>query len=132
MTGLVLALATLSAGDGGPRSLGASEPVAVSLAGCWEGTWENCLSGTSRVDLRGGVLRTFRSDGAVTHTDRLVLDGRGAARLESAAGTTLLGVYRLEGRRLVVRLVYRDGRPPPRWTRSHRDCFLVTLRPARP
>jgi hypothetical protein len=132
MTAWVLVLAGVTAGDGGMGMGAAREPVAVGLDGWWEGE-EECQWDTTRVDLRRGVLRVFDRAGTVKESYRVCFGGKGRVSILDNSGRTFLGIFRLEGRRLLICVsnwcsILGDD-PRPQTFRVDLYSSLLTLRP---
>jgi hypothetical protein len=131
MTGIVLALAGLVAGDGGPGTGAATAPAEVGFNAEWTGTWENLWwSDPCRADLRDGVLRVFDSVEGVQLTGRIRIDGRGTVRALDPWGRSILGIYKIEGRRLIICIGVIVDLPRPTRFRAESDTHLLTLHPA--
>jgi hypothetical protein len=129
----VLVLAGVVAGDGGVQTGAAREPVAVHLFdGDWEETWENLwwTDSPSRADLRGGVLRVFDCVGEVQLTGRLSRHGEGTVRVRDAWGRSILGIYKVEGRNLIICTAWVVDQPRPTRFKAEGDTHLITLHPA--
>jgi hypothetical protein len=117
MTGVVLALAGLACGDGGPSAGAAREAVAVSFEGRWVGTvqvsggkpvpveWDNA-TGSVWVDRVGGCGRFARSGPGTINV--IVLED------------AYPGTYSLAGDRLILRVAMNG------------ETFRFTLRRATP
>ncbi len=130
MTGVVLALAGLTCGDGGPGT-GAPDArvLANPLAGSWVGTWRSRTGATYRAELREGVVRAFEANGRVRFAFRVVWEGDGRLRVTGGGERVWPGIYRLDGGRLV--LCSASGYPAPRpGSFFAPDTDLFTLRPA--
>ena len=134
MTGIVLALAGLTCGDGGPGAGGATAPVAAGISGEWEGRWASNHGATYAADLRGGVLRVYSPDRSTRFTLRVIGEGRGRVRMTDPRRDDWMwfGVYKVEGPCLILCSGARLGDPRPAWFRVGTDSDLFTLRPAAP
>jgi hypothetical protein len=99
MTGVVLALAGLTCGDGGPGMGAARESLARSFAGLWEGAW--CFrSQEGRAELRDGRLHIYEDSEAQTF--ETTIDGRRGLRMTDGRGCNWAGTFRLEGDRITI------------------------------
>ncbi|HZY88260.1 MAG TPA: hypothetical protein VFE78_25715 [Gemmataceae bacterium] len=130
MTSIVLALAGLTAGDGGPGTGAATAQAEFNpLAGSWVGTWRWSLTGaTGRAELRGGVVRTFDSNGRLRFAVVVVREDGGRLRLRDDSGVWP-GIYRLDGGRLVICAADVTNIPRPnRFDAPNTNLF--TFRPA--
>jgi hypothetical protein len=132
MTGVVLALAGLTCGDGGMRAGAAtaslSERMRLDFSREWEGTFQFARGFCEPVRLSKGHLTIFPLGIESTKPFALTLSPGGLAR-GSWAGNQLHGTYRVEGDRLVVCVVSVDDPRPTACT--YRDGLLLfTLRPA--
>ena len=142
MAGIVLALAGLTCGDGGPGLGAAQAPVALPFfsgpafpgrwAGAWEGTdWRGAKEART-VELAGGVLRTVSAGDIETqsHDVKVAVEGAGALRMTIWSDVYHPAIYRYEGGRLVI--CVSEGRGRPVAFRAGRRTVLLTLRPAAP
>jgi hypothetical protein len=123
MTGVVLALAGLTAGDAGPGSGAATAPATVSLVGEWSGTMLRFGEGSPEmVMLRDGTLRYYAACGGGTAVCAVSTDRWGRSRA-AWAGIGFSVAWRQEGRK-----------PPTVYLRGRYGVteFLITLRPAAP
>ncbi|HZY89857.1 MAG TPA: hypothetical protein VFE78_33860 [Gemmataceae bacterium] len=124
MTGIVLALAGLTCGDGGPGMVAATATVAPNLDGPWTGTVRFNGSAPYQMEfVKGGMRVRCRWGTALVNYD-LVSSRQGSVRL-SYGSDPCLGTFRLEGGRLALSLGgkaaefwgeyferYRDSPPP--------------------
>jgi hypothetical protein len=131
MTGVVLALAGLAAGDGGTGTGATQEAVAINLAGEWEGTWRSRRGFTYAAQLRGGVIRAFSANGRARFAFRVIRDGDGRLRITDGGSRTWLGIYRLDDQCLVICSAAGYEAPRPNSFFAP-DTDLFTLRPAAP
>jgi hypothetical protein len=133
MTGIVLALAGLTCGDGGPGMGAAREPVTASSDGSWEGPWKNGENTTLRVEMKDGsfdmILAGFdiwKVSGRPSPAGR----GRGTVEMVDRARLTFRGIYKAEpGILLICVNNHPDGTPPT----SFQDAIttrIIILRPA--
>jgi hypothetical protein len=127
MTGIVLALAGLTAGDGRPGTGAERATVAAGLEGEWEGPFLEMY----RAELRGGVLRIVDKR-KVYYSFTLRPAGPGAVTVIDEAGRTWRGIYRLDGRTLLVCWALPTSDPTPTRPRDGPGALLFTLRPAAP
>jgi hypothetical protein len=136
MTGLVLALAGLTCGDGGPRAGAATARVTAGLDGEWSGTWDNG-NGTPplRVRLRRGVIR-FSCDEITIRVTAQPSPGRHAegvvrAVVDDGRGATAVwGIFEAEPGRLLICIACRPGAPPATFKPVPNSTALITLKPA--
>jgi hypothetical protein len=132
MFAAMLVVAGVAAGDGGMRTGEDIAPVVVRLFDRdWEGTWENVwwTDDPSRADLRSGVLRVFDCVGSVQLTGRISIDGEGTVRIRDAWGRSILGIYKIEGRYLVICIPWLVDQPRPTRFEAKGDTHLMTLQP---
>jgi hypothetical protein len=130
MTGVVLALAGLACGDGGPGMGAAREAVAVELAsGEWEVEFAYPLFPLERdAEVRGGKFR-FRPTGVgVPFT--VVTDCFGKTKV-TWARVPLHTIYKRDGNRLILAVAMLAGMWPTGFTPDRKTAVLV-LRPAAP
>jgi hypothetical protein len=123
---VVLALATLTPGDGRMGVGAAREPLARGFAGEWEGEW--CFgSQEGRAELRDGRLRIYA--GRLPQTFEVNIEGRGALRMTNGRDFNCAGAWREEGERLTISVT-----PTFSWPcrASGNRTILVTLKPAAP
>jgi hypothetical protein len=105
MTGIVLALAGLAAGDGGCDSAPAAA-ACVDFSGAWEGTWEAHGVVRARLVLNRGKVIIFR-DGDCMHGGppsfrcSLVAEGATTVRV-SFDKEVFRGTYRIKGREVRI------------------------------
>jgi hypothetical protein len=138
MTGVVLALAGLACGDGGPGTGAERALVAVSLDGDWEGTWDIGNGRPYRVVMRGRRLRFAGDDNDVYRvTSRSVPDGgaEGWITMENHYRGVLVtgrGIYKAESGRLLICVTFWSSEPRPALFEITKNTILVTLRPAPP
>jgi hypothetical protein len=138
MTGIVLALAGLTCGDGGPGTSAATEPVSVNaelllrFEGTWEGTWEG-YAGDKRfcfpVTVKGDKISLEDERPGDGSPFAVTLEGRGAIRLR-ILGETHPGIYRPDRGRLLICVGVANHRPTAFMAAPGSDLF--TLRPAIP
>jgi hypothetical protein len=135
MTGIILALAGLASGDGGPGMGAAAAPVAVGLGGDWTGAWEIGHGEPLRVQMRQGVISWLGQKSVVQLKFRRGPDrdaGTLAAVMSGDKWSVLgQGIYRAEPGRLLICVDFLHGEPPPSAFRpvSGRTA-LITLKPA--
>jgi len=131
MTGVVLALAGLTCGDGGMRA-GAAAPlterVRLDFSREWEGTFQFARGFSEPVRLSKGQLTMFPLGLESTQPFALTLSPGGPAR-GSWGEKQLHGTYRLEGGRLLFCVVPADD-PLPIACTFRDGLFLFTLKPA--
>jgi hypothetical protein len=132
MAGVVLALAGLTCGDGGPGTGAAAAPAVVNpLCGEWAGTWRSRSGKVYAAELRGGVARAFDPDGSVRFALRVVWEGDGLLRVTDGQSYDWPGIYRLEGGCLVICSAAGHSEPRPKsFSAPHTDLF--TLLPSGP
>jgi hypothetical protein len=126
MTGIVLALASLTAGDGGPGMGAAIAPVTPSLDGDLEERWE----GGGRAELRHGALKLYGPRENVLLTYSMRIDGEGTVRVTDWQGRSWKGIYRLAGRHLLICWNLSPDRPSPVRPQTGYGQWLIRLRPA--
>jgi hypothetical protein len=133
MGAVVLALAGLVCGDGGPGPAAAREPAALDLGAVeWEGTARLGLSEVCEARYAGGRLTlSWPAERKWVHSPfELTPAGGGRARL-SISGRPFPALLHFDGRRLLV--CYGDGKHgPPRSFEPDAGTVLLTLRPAGP
>ncbi len=132
MAGVVLALAGLTCGDGGPGTGAAAEDVrrGLHLRGRWEGVLRNEHGEVFTATLEGNVLLTYV---ILSHKVAVTDEGQGRLRLRWAFRDHL-GIYHQEGDRLLI--AFRDdsrGRPASFWPagEGHHLLILRRVRPAK-
>jgi hypothetical protein len=131
MTGIVLALAGLSAGDGGPGMEAAKAPAVFSLHGHWRGhrveedlsvstvtVWEDFLLLYTARAVMYGYRYTFNSD------------RWGEGRFRWADSHLRPAIYKLEGDRFFL-CVSRSNRRPTSFTPGE-GVDLYVLKPVAP
>jgi hypothetical protein len=132
MTALVLALAGLAAGDGGPGTGAATAPLTdpqrLVSSRDWEGTVQLGRA-TISLRLRRGEVTTFFPRWQSTAPFALILLPGGLAA-GHWGGDRFHGTYKVQGGRLFV-CVAPVGEPCPT-TCTARDGILFTLKPAVP
>jgi hypothetical protein len=123
-----LALAGLTAGDGGPKVGAATAPVKVSLDVDLEERWE----GGYRVELRNGVLTIYGhlENGLWAYSMRA--DGEGKVRVSDYQGRSWLGTCWVEGRCLCICWDVCPAHPRPPRRAVGPGLLTVRLRPASP
>ncbi len=133
MTGVVLALAGLACGDGGPGAGAAWAPAAVNPFACeLEGTWQSRYGDLGKVRLAGGVLETDLYGAWMKCGCVLSDEGSGRVGVRWRSADTYPGIYKREGDRLVICVpVKLDGGRPASF-RAGPQVDLFTLRPAAP
>jgi hypothetical protein len=132
MTPVLLALASLTPGDGGPGGETPRAPVVARFPGAWEGTTEGPTFGALPADLRGDMLRIFGRPGVVTVFYRVRIANERALTLVGGDGRAWPGLYRLEGARLLICTAAFPNVPPPDGIRADHLYELVTLHSAKP
>jgi hypothetical protein len=142
MAGIVLALAVLTCGDGGPGLGAAKAPVALpffsgcAFSGRWVGMWEGTGWQGARdvrtVELADGVLRTVTADGVGIRYDgvKVTVEGAGALRMTIWSDVYHPAIYRYDCGRLVI--CVSEGGKRPEAFQAGRRTVLLTLRPAAP
>jgi hypothetical protein len=130
MTGIVLALAGLTCGDGGPTSGAATATVVTETAVFLRGEWEGIRS------FDGNRLGRFRlRDGKVTGPSPYLVirpDGPGQVRIETfPISRTAAGIWKRDGREVIICAAFSPA-PRPRSYSPGGENFLIVLRPAAP
>jgi hypothetical protein len=132
MAGIVLALAGLTAGDGGPGIGAVAAPVRLRLdTSCWVGAWQirewyGPRFTTHPVELRWGREWTQSVFGEDWHGGTIVGTTADGKVLYRDREGTLQGIYRLEGGTVLMAF----GSLPPKSFRLTRHTSILTLRPA--
>ena len=129
MTGIVLALAGLTCGDGVPGTGAATAAVAVSVHGAWEGRWDKA-DARGHADLRDGLLRiVFDVAGERVAIYRVRLQGPGTLVVKHLEGMgTLPGIYKKTDCRLLICI----GEPRPTSVNGGSPSLLIAHHPAAP
>jgi hypothetical protein len=106
MTGIVLALAGLTAGGGGVSIGAASSPVCISLDGEWEGTWQSASFGTRKTRLRwgGGLWPAPEMNEWMAFSHSPAPGRTGALEAYGPALDWVDGTFRLTGDQLLIYL----------------------------
>ncbi len=132
MTGVVLALAGLTCGDGGMGGKAATapltEPLRPDLSRDWEGTEQWWMDDDiDPVRLSRGQMTTVYKGRRSTVPFTLTLSPGGLAR-GSWGEVRFHGTYRMEADRLLICILPVGGERPTACTRH--DGILLTLKPA--
>jgi hypothetical protein len=132
MTGLVLALAGLTCGDGGPGTGAAHAPLTINLEGEWEGSCSTWDTAPFPILVRGGRVHVWKERGLqpLTWTVAARVDGKAAWRWEPAPPCP--GICKLErGHLYICCHVHPKGpRPASFWVGPTHILFV--LKPASP
>jgi hypothetical protein len=136
MTWIVLALAGLTAGDGGPGVGAATAPVRLQVEGDWVGTWDMGGGDPFRMELWRGALRMWNFQGQ-EFGDRCVCSirlgegGRGTVTLGPAGqpGRTYPAIYAVVGGQVLIAF---GARQRPARVAPGPEAILLTLRPVAP
>jgi hypothetical protein len=131
MTGIVLALAGLACGDGGPGTGAARAPVVVRFEGRWVGTFRSWRLDYP-AELTGGELHiTERRGGGTGPPAPFALTAESERWVRVRWGKeTRLGIYKWERGHVVICFGARNGQRPESFD-GFRN-FLLTLKPAAP
>jgi hypothetical protein len=130
MLSLVVLASGLAVGNGGPGTGAATVPVAPALDRAWKGTMQCNGYPTWYIELRGGKLSG--KGGSTTFKGilySLTLDGVGTIRLQLDGGP-MLGIYKWDGRRLIL-CCGRPDRPRPVSFAASEETMLWTLEPVK-
>jgi hypothetical protein len=137
MAGIVLALAALTCGNGGPGMGAAREATAIVFpAGEWEGTWEHQQYqgpevSTFQVRITGGECLLMPEGRSFGGHCSFVADGPRRV-LVKFADSTCRGIWKWERGRVVVCIAAKAGSDRPKSFHLGHNAELITLRPAAP
>jgi hypothetical protein len=134
MTGVVLALAGLTCGDGGPGMGPAREPVKASSDGSWEGSWQNGGNKTLKVVMKDGAFDMILAglDFDIQHVSgRPSRAGsrKGTVEMMDQARFIFRGIYKAEPGRLLICVNNHPGGPPPTSFQKSITTRLIILKP---
>jgi hypothetical protein len=114
MLSVVVLASGLAVGNGRPGTGAATAPVVPSFDVAWEGTLECGRGPTWDLEVREGRLRARTKTMMREGPCALVPDGAGAVRLRYS-GELLPGIYKWDGRRLVLCFGKPGGPRPARF-----------------
>lgn len=131
MTGIVLALAGLTCGDGGPGTGAAAEPVAREIAGSWVGRFHEEAGPGGPARLSGGPLVLRGPGKAVLFGGEFiyVFDG---LQVKTSLPSPCHVLYRFEAGHLVLCLSPYTGELPYAFRGDVLNTFVLTVKPAAP
>jgi hypothetical protein len=130
MTGIILALAGLTCGDGGPGMGVARAPVAVNFDGNWQGTLHTPRGNIIPIRLGRGTLALI--EGRITRFPFVVkVTGASTFRVTGFRPHPCEGIYRFQAGEAILCFGLEPGLRPSAFERGP-DQLLFVLRPAAP